>query len=97
MRPAVEALAKRGVPAQPGSPCTCLILLGLIAGFLWLVVPRAIDQVDSRPRRYPAERARTIGEQTRNSTGIKHDVLENIQRRLVDLPTAGSLVDPALR
>ena len=49
-----------------------------------------------RPRRYSAD-ALGPGEQARNSTGIKHDVLANIQKRLVDLPTAGSLVDPALR
>ena len=37
-----------------------------------------------------------IDEEARSSTGIKHDVLTGIQRRLEDLPTAESLVDPAL-
>jgi predicted PurR-regulated permease PerM len=96
MRPTIEALARRGVPRAAGIALHYLVLLGLVAGFLWLVVPRAIDQVDSALGGLPQTRS-DLGEQARNSTGIKHDVLANIQRRLADLPTAGSLVDPALQ
>ena len=95
MRPAVESLRRRGVPRAAGIGLHYLVLLGLIAGFLWLVVPRAIDQVDSALGGLPQTRA-DIDEQARSSTGIKHDILTGIQRRLEDLPTAESLVDPAL-
>jgi predicted PurR-regulated permease PerM len=96
MRPTIEVLARHGVPRPAGIALHYLVLLGLIAGFLWLVVPRAIDQVDSALGGIPQTRS-DLGEQTRNSTGIKHDVLASIQRRLADLPTAASLVDPALQ
>ena len=74
MRPTVEALARRGIPRPAGIALHYLVLLGLIAGFLWLVVPRAIDQVDSALGGIPQTRS-DLGEQARNSTGIKHDVL----------------------
>jgi predicted PurR-regulated permease PerM len=94
MRPTVEGLRRRGVPRAAGIGLHYLLLLGVIAGFLWLVVPRAIDQVDTA---LGGLRTRSdVGEQARTSTGIKHDVLVSVQRRLEDLPTAESLVDPAL-
>jgi predicted PurR-regulated permease PerM len=96
MRPTVEGLRRHGIPRAAGIGLHYVVLLGLIAGFLWLVVPRAIDQVDSALGGLPQSRA-DIDEQTRSSTGIKHDVLANIQQRLEDLPTAGSLIDPALQ
>ena len=46
MRPTVERLAQRGIPRGVGIGLHYVVLIGLIAGFLWLVVPRAIDQVD---------------------------------------------------
>jgi predicted PurR-regulated permease PerM len=95
MRPTVEELRRRGIPRAAGIGLHYVVLLGLIAGFLWLVVPRAIDQVDAALGGLPQSRS-DIDEQARNSTGIKHDVLTSIQRRLEDLPTAESLVDPAL-
>jgi predicted PurR-regulated permease PerM len=95
MRPTVDGLARRGVPRGAGIALHYLLLLGVIAGFLWLVVPHAIDQVDSALGGLPQTRS-DIGEQARSSTGIKHDVLTSIQRRLDDLPTAESLVNPAV-
>ena len=47
MRPTVEALARRGLPRAFGIGLHYLVLIGMIVGFLWAVVPRAIDQVDS--------------------------------------------------
>ena len=46
MRPTVETLRQRGVPRGVGIGLHYVVFVGLIAGFLWLVVPRAIDQVD---------------------------------------------------
>ncbi|MDQ3097883.1 MAG: AI-2E family transporter, partial [Chloroflexota bacterium] len=68
-----------------------LVLVGGLIGFLWLVVPRAIDQVDNA-----VGVGSDLGEEAEQSTGIKHDILLGLQRRLEDLPSGESLVDPAV-
>ena len=95
MRPTVEKLAKRGVPRSAGIALHYILLLGLVAGFLWAVVPRAIDQVDKAIGDLPGTRS-DLGEQASQSTGIKHDILMGLQRRLEDVPSGESLVDPAV-
>ena len=91
MRPTVDALAEHRIPRGVGIALHYVVFVGLIGGFLWLVVPRAIDQVDN------ALGARSdLGEQARHSTGIKHDILVGVQRRLEDLPSGERLVDPAV-
>ena len=72
-----------------------LALVGLIATFLWFVVPRAVDQVDAAIQTLPQTRS-DLGEQAREETGIRHDILVGLQRRLSDLPSGESLVDPAV-
>jgi predicted PurR-regulated permease PerM len=67
----------------------------MIAAFLWVVVPRAIDQVDRAIGDLPQTRS-DLNEEARQSTGIRHDILVGVQRRLEDLPSGESLVDPAL-
>lgn len=89
MRPAVEWLARKGVPRALGILAHYLVLVGGLVGFLWLIVPRAIDQVDSAL-------GSGLDEQTQQSTGIKHDILVGLQRRLEDLPSGESLVNPAV-
>ncbi len=95
MRPTVERLAQRGIPRAAGIGLHYLVLIGLIAGFLWLVVPRAIDQVDQAIKNLPQTRS-DLGEQARTETGIRHDILLGLQRRLQDLPSGERLVNPAL-
>lgn len=95
MRPTVERLAERGIPRAAGIGLHYVVLLGLIAGFLWAVVPRAIDQVDEAIQNLPQTRS-DLGEQAEDETGIRHDILLGIQRRLEDLPSGESLVDPAV-
>ena len=95
MRPTVEKLAKRGIPRGAGIGLHYLVLLGLIAGFFWAVVPRAIDQIDAAVSDLPQTRS-DLGAQARESTGIRHDILVGLQRRLEDLPSGESLVDPAV-
>jgi predicted PurR-regulated permease PerM len=90
MRPAVEALARRGVPRGVGIVMHYAAFAALVAGFLWLLVPRALDQVDEAISSLPQTRA-DIGQEAREATGIKHDVLMGLQRRLQDLPTANDL------
>jgi len=46
MRPGVERLAQHRIPRPVGVALHYLALLAVLALLLWLVVPRAIDQVD---------------------------------------------------
>jgi predicted PurR-regulated permease PerM len=95
MRPAVEYLAGRGIPRAAGIALHYLVFAGLIVGFLWVVVPRAIDQVDEAIGNLPQTRSE-LDQQADESTGIRHDILVGLQRRLEDLPSGESLVDPAV-
>jgi predicted PurR-regulated permease PerM len=47
MRPGIESLKRRGVPRGIGVLLHYLGLFALVGLFLWIVVPRAIDQVQS--------------------------------------------------
>jgi predicted PurR-regulated permease PerM len=63
-------------------------LFGVVALLLWLVVPRARDQISEAIGNLPTA--------TKNSTGIKHEILKYIQQKLNHLPSGSSLVHPAL-
>jgi predicted PurR-regulated permease PerM len=95
MRPTVERLARGGVPRALGIGLHYLAFVGLVAAFLWAVVPRAIDQVETAIGDLPQTRS-DLGEEAQESTGIRHDVLLGLQERLEDLPSGESLVDPAV-
>ena len=95
MRPMVERLARGGLPRAAGIGLHYVVFLALVAGFLWAVVPRAIDQVNDAIGDLPRTRS-DLGQEVEQSTGIKHDILVGIQRRLEDLPSGESLVDPAV-
>jgi predicted PurR-regulated permease PerM len=95
MRPTVDMLAEHRLPRGLGIALHYVVFVALIAGFLWLVVPRAIDQVDNALGGLPSTRS-DLGEEARQSTGIKHDILVGLQRRLEDLPSGERLVDPAV-
>jgi len=91
MRPGVEALRRRGVPRAAGILAHYAALLGAFALLLWLVVPRALTQV-----RNAIGSGSGLDEATAESTGLQHDLLVGVQRRLEDLPSGTELVDPAL-
>ncbi|HZG34408.1 MAG TPA: AI-2E family transporter [Gaiellaceae bacterium] len=95
MRPTVEALRRRHVPRGAGIALHYVAFVALLVGFLWTVVPRAVDQIDEAVGGIPQTRA-SLDEEARASTGLKHDLLLGVQRRLEDLPSADSLVDPAV-
>ena len=95
MRPTVERFARAGVPRALGIGVHYVVFVGLVAGFLWAVVPRAIDQIDAAAGDLPATRS-DLGQEAQESTGIRHDILVGVQRRLEDLPSGESLVDPAV-
>jgi predicted PurR-regulated permease PerM len=92
MRPGIEWLAAHRVPRAAGLALHYLTFLAVIAVGLSLAVPRALDQVNLALS--PSGKAQ-IARQTRNSTGIKHEVLVAVQKRLKHLPTKDKLVKPA--
>ena len=91
LRPGVDRLAGFGVPRGIGVVLHYAVLVGLVAVGLWFVVPAATDQVDAALG--PQHELRQAA---RGSTGIKHDVLVALDRRLSDIPSGSRLVDPAV-
>jgi predicted PurR-regulated permease PerM len=91
MRPSVEWLERRARMPRPGGVLVhYLALLGLVAIVLWLFVPRAIDQVQA------ATTGNTLHHAAASSTGIKHDILTGLEKRLKRLPSGAQLVHPAI-
>ena len=84
MRPGVDWLARYRVPRGFGVLLHYLALFGLIAVFLALVVPDAVRQVEAAVTAAPS------------STGIKHEILSSVEKYLKRLPSARSLVHPAI-
>jgi len=92
LRPGIDALARHGVPRGIGIALNYLMLLGVIALALAFAVPRALHQVESAL----GQGTRTqLRHEARTSTGIKHDVLVAVQKRLEDLPKRKNLMRPA--
>jgi predicted PurR-regulated permease PerM len=92
MRPGVDALRRRRVPRAAAVLVHYVVLAGVIAGFLWLVVPTARDQLAAAVPTSKTE----LNRKAKNSTGIKHEILVAIQKRVNRLPSAGKVVHPAL-
>jgi predicted PurR-regulated permease PerM len=90
MRPSVETLRRYRIPRGAGILLHYAVLAGLFGVLLWLVVPRAIDQIQR------ATSSDRLESQARETTGVKHDVLVGLQNRLEELPSGAELVDPAL-
>ena len=91
MRPGIDWLAARRVPRSVGLLLHYLAFLGLIALFLWLVVPRAINQVgDALGGSVPTSQSE-LNKAAKRTKGIKHEILTSLQKRLKRLPSAGSI------
>jgi putative heme transporter len=91
MRPSIEWLDRRArIPRPVGVLLHYLVLLGIVALVLWLFVPRAIDQVQQ------ATSGHTLHHAATHSSGIKHEILSGIDKRLRRLPSGSQLVHPAL-
>jgi predicted PurR-regulated permease PerM len=90
MRPTVDRLAGRGVPR----PTTVLLhytaLLGLVALFLWFVVPTATRQLNQAQASPSSSDVRTAN----RSSWIEHTILVAVKRRLAHLPPPSRLVGP---
>jgi predicted PurR-regulated permease PerM len=95
MRPGVERLARFRVPKIGGVLAHYAVVAGLIAVFLWLVVPNLLHQVEHAIGNVPQTRQQ-LGQAARHSTGIKHDILVGLQKELKRLPKAGSVVHASI-
>jgi predicted PurR-regulated permease PerM len=91
LRPGVEWLATRRVPRGLGVVLHYAVLVAILAVGLWFVVPAAIDQVDAA-----LGDQHQLRQEARQSTGVKHDLLIALDRKLSDLPSGSQLVDPAV-
>jgi predicted PurR-regulated permease PerM len=95
MRPGIEWLYERRVPRSIGLAIHYLALAGVVALFLWLVVPRAVTQVGDALGNVPTS-STELNKATKHSTGIKHELLRAVQKRLQKLPTASSAVHASI-
>jgi predicted PurR-regulated permease PerM len=91
MRPSIEWLDRRArIPRPVGLLLHYAVLIGIVSLALWLLVPRSIDQVQQ------ATQGNSIHQAATHSSGIKHDILTSLDKRLKRLPSGSSLVHPAL-
>jgi predicted PurR-regulated permease PerM len=91
MRPGIEWLRGHGIPRGAGLAIHYLALAGVVALFLWIVVPRAVTQVGDAIGTVPTSQG-ALNRATAHSTGVKHEVLAALQKRLKRLPAASSLL-----
>lgn len=92
MRPGVDALRRRRVPRGFGIMIHYLALGLLVGVLLWLVVPRAKNEIEAAIGSLPGLR----DEANASGGGIRRDLLTGLQDRLDELPEAESLIDPAV-
>lgn len=90
MRPGIDGLKRRGVPRSVGLAIHYLALAGIVALFLWLVVPRAVNQIGEAVGTVPTSTSE-LNKAAKESTGIKHEILVAIQKRLDKLPEASAV------
>ena len=95
MRPTVDRLAEHRVPRPLGVAAHYLALAAALGLLLWLVVPRALDQVGQAIGGVPTSQ-QELAQKAKNSKGIKHEFFVGLQRRLKKLPSAGSVVHGAV-
>ena len=92
MRPGIDWLKRRGIPAPVGLGLHYVALVAAIGIALAFAVPAALHQVDHALS--PSGKAQ-IAHAARTSSGVKHQVLAALQRRLQHLPKRSDLVKPA--
>lgn len=90
MRPGVDALAQRRIPRPLGVALHYLGIAAVLAVLLWLVVPAAIDQIGEALGGVPTSKEE-LAQQTKQSSGLKHEILAGVQTWLDNLPSAGGL------
>jgi predicted PurR-regulated permease PerM len=91
LRPSIDWLARHRVPRPAGLAIHYLALVGALAVALAFAVPAALHQVDHALS--PSGKAE-VARATKHSTGVKHQVLAALQKRLNHLPKRSALVKP---
>ncbi|MBA2331705.1 MAG: AI-2E family transporter [Actinobacteria bacterium] len=95
MRPGIDALRRRGIPRGVGVAIHYIGFFAVLTALLWVVVPRATEQVSNALGDLP-NTPEELEAEANQSTGMRREILEGIQQRLEDVPSANELVDPAL-
>ncbi len=96
MRPGVAWLNKRArIPRGLGVLIHYAVLLGMVALVLWLIVPRALSEVQQAIGNVPTSTSE-LHHAEKNSTGIKHTILVGIEKRLKSIPAGTALVHRAV-
>ena len=95
VRPGVERLNRHRIPRGFGVAIHYLGFFCAIGLLLWLIVPRALDQIENALGTLPTS-ADDVAKAARHSHGLKHQILVGIQHRLEDLPQGAGLIDPAV-
>jgi predicted PurR-regulated permease PerM len=91
LRPSIDWLARHRVPAPLGLALHYVALVGAVAVALAFAVPAALHQVDHALS--PSGKAQ-IAHAAKHSTGVKHEILTALQKRLKHLPSGSKLVKP---
>jgi putative heme transporter len=94
LRPGIDWLARHRVPRPLGLALHYLALLAAIGVGLAFAVPAALHQIDHALS--PSGKAE-IAKAARTSSGVKHQVLTALQKRLKHLPKKSELLKPAAR
>jgi len=95
MRPGVEALQRRRVPRAAGIALHYLALAAVVGALLGLAVPRALTEVRAALGSLP-QTTSDVREEARASTGLKHELLVGLEKRLEQLPSRSELVRPGV-
>jgi predicted PurR-regulated permease PerM len=95
VRPGVEFLYRHRVPRGFGVAIHYVGFLAVIGLMLWLIVPRALDQVEAAVGTLPTS-ASDVAAAAKKSHGIKHEILVGVQHRLERLPRGTGLIHPAV-
>ena len=95
MRPGDRVAKRTPRPAPLGVAIHYVGFVCAIGLLLWLIVPRALDQIEKASARC-RPRSADVAEAARHSHGIKHEILVGIQHRLERLPN-GTGPDPSRR
>jgi len=96
MRPGVEWLQRHRIPRPLGVAIHYVVFLLVIAFLLWLIVPRALDQIGAAVGGGIPTSAQDVAKAAKHSHGIKHEILVGLQHRLERLPQGTGLIHPAV-
>ena len=88
-------MRRRGIPRGVGIAVHYGTLAAVVGVLLLFAVPRALTEVQGAISSLPQTRSE-IHEEASQSTGLKHDVLTGLERRLAELPSRDKLVEPGV-